>query len=100
MAKKKKDVAIITIRFAGVTQLDILESTNKLANNLDVIHSELLRNLIAIGLAAYNSGAVIGFDGKVILPYIPSVNTELPTSVAINQQKDGDEPSKKSLFID
>lgn len=72
MQNKKKDADVIAIRFAGSTQQEIIEKTKSLSLKLGVVHSELLRNLIAIGLAAYEKGAIIGFDGKVILPFSDS----------------------------
>lgn len=66
---KNKPIPPLTIRFtASVHHQKLYNELIKLADDCGVSFSDLVRNLIAIGLESYKLGAIVGFDGKVILP--------------------------------
>lgn len=99
---KNKNVDVVNIRFAGTNQQELLEKTKTLSSSLGIVHSELIRNLIAIGLVAYESGAVIGFDGKVVLPFPNAAKADSIPANATKKDVDTDSevPKKKeSLFL-
>jgi hypothetical protein len=69
--KSNNSFTTLTLRFSGKQKL-ALEEIQQLALNRGVANSELIRNLIQLGLEVYKLGGTIGFDGKVVLPNISS----------------------------
>lgn len=107
--KKKQEAIISTIRFASDTQLRLVDEVKQLSDECGVGYSDLVRNLIAIGLEAYKAGAVVGFDGRVILPFStnhPSIirnDEEIEGGVAPSETNAANNMSltkKKSLFVE
>ena len=86
----------VTIVF---TDNDILlvERLKKLAIDNNKALSEIIRNVLKIGIDCYDLGFNIGFDGKLIksdiLP-IPSQTTNVPT------QNEKEKDVKKSVFME
>jgi hypothetical protein len=106
---KTKPIPPVTIRFtASVQHQKLHNELIKLADDCGVSFSDLVRNLIAIGLESYKLGAIVGFDGKVVLPSgvinseskIPNTQTETDSSNnAGTLEKTDPQIEKSSLFL-
>lgn len=100
------EATISTVRFSGREQLRLVNEIKELAEECGVAYSELLRSLVAIGLAAYKEGAIVGFDGKVVLntshhPAPIHKNENQINEVDTKEQQEVIEVNKpKSIFVE
>lgn len=106
MANKKEKVELVSLRFSGNVNINLLNQVKDIAGE-DMTVSEVMRYLIMIGLEAYKNGAVANFDGKVLLNQHANTVKEQQLSLTENVLTTNKpnqmikEPSvKKSAFLD
>lgn len=104
MSNKKDKVELVSLRFSGKVNINLLNQIKEIAGE-DLAISEVMRSLIMIGLKAYQNGAVTNFDGKVILNQNINVveeshPVELKSTTSEVVQTDKAPVAKKSSFLD
>jgi hypothetical protein len=91
----------ITIIFAEKEQV-LYERLNKLASDSDKSVTEILRNILKIGIECYGLGYNVGFDGKLIKSEViveECVKLDKNETSVKNETSDNIIKKKESVFM-